>query len=182
MVCFSKSTEAAPRSPADAERLRVAHAVCLRPEVMKACFFVWLLYYKAGNLAEAVPDRASGGPMVMLPAACRGPQHRVCGERSRTNVILYTDVRRNRAPMSDLKTHRCYRAHGRGIHASVRRQQSPPAPWPGGSGGGFAPPMRFGHFRAVESDRSRASPMRFGHFRAVESDEKCVPGKAEKWS
>ena len=143
---------AATQGPADAERLRVAHAVCLRPEVMKACFFVWLLYYKAGNLAEAVPDRASGGPMVMLPAACRGPQHRVCGERSRTNVILYTDVRRNRAPMSDLKTHRCYRAHGRGIHASVRRQQSPPAPWPGGSGGGFAPPMRFGYFRAVESD------------------------------
>ena len=54
--------------------------------------------------------------------------------------------------MSDLKTHRCYQAHGRGIHASVRRQQSPPAPWPGGSGGGFAPPMRFGYFRAVESD------------------------------
>ena len=58
MVCFSKSTEAATRSPADAERLRVAHAVCLRPEVMKNLFFVWLLYHQTGNFAEAAdPSR-----------------------------------------------------------------------------------------------------------------------------
>ena len=60
--------EAAPRSPADAERLRVAPAVRLCPEVMKACFFVWLLYYKAGNLAEAVLGFQLGSCVLAIAA------------------------------------------------------------------------------------------------------------------
>ena len=69
MVCFSRRMGAATQGPADAERPRVAHAVRLRPEVMKACFFVWLYRRKAGNFAEADESGCCAAPM---PPLCKG--------------------------------------------------------------------------------------------------------------
>ena len=89
-----------------------------------------------------VRRHASGGPMMMRQSRCHGPRHRADGTRSRAGCFLPADVRRNRAPMSDLRTHRCYRAHGRGFRASVRLYQNPPTPSPGGPGDGLKCPRR----------------------------------------
>ena len=73
-MCFPRHTGAATRSHADAERPRVAHAVRLRPEVMKGLFFVWLLYHRAGNFAEADEFGCCTAPKASLVQREVGPQ------------------------------------------------------------------------------------------------------------
>ena len=100
-------------------------------------------------------SHSSGGPMMMRQSRCRGPQQRVHGARSRAGGLLSIYVRRNRAPMSDLRTRRRHWVHGRGIRTSVRPHHNPLHPRLGGPGDGLkcprCPLVTFGQSKVTEN-------------------------------